>query len=183
MTCIAGVKHGETVYIGADSAGVAGYSISIRADQKVFVRGAMLFGAAGSFRMMQLLRYRLEIPAHAKGVSDHEYMVTDFIDAVRKCLKAGGARGEKDAVEHQDGCFLVGYRGRIYQIEGDFQVGYREEDFDSIGCGQDVALGSLHSSKGKHPKDRIKAALTAAARFSAGVRPPFRILKIGEGKK
>jgi hypothetical protein len=36
MTCIVGLVDKGDVYIGGDSAGVAGLSLSIRADEKVF---------------------------------------------------------------------------------------------------------------------------------------------------
>ena len=37
MTCIVGLIDGSNVYIGADSAGVAGYGLTIMADEKVFI--------------------------------------------------------------------------------------------------------------------------------------------------
>ena len=36
MTCIVGLVHEGVVYIGGDSAGVAGLSLTVRADEKVF---------------------------------------------------------------------------------------------------------------------------------------------------
>lgn len=38
MTCIAAITDGKTVWVGGDSAGVAGSSLEIRADEKVFTR-------------------------------------------------------------------------------------------------------------------------------------------------
>lgn len=39
MTCIVGVVEGHTVWMGGDSAGVGGYALTVRADQKVFRNG------------------------------------------------------------------------------------------------------------------------------------------------
>ena len=39
MTCIVGLVEKGNVYIGGDSAGVGGYSLTVRADRKVFRNG------------------------------------------------------------------------------------------------------------------------------------------------
>ena len=39
MTCIVGIADGAKVWIGGDSAGVAGWSLTVRADEKVFAVG------------------------------------------------------------------------------------------------------------------------------------------------
>ncbi len=172
MTCIAGLVHEGQVYIGGDSAGVGRLFLTVRADQKVFRNGPFLMGFTTSFRMGQLLRYSFNPPAHHPDTDTYKYMVTEFIDAVRKCLKSGGY-ARKDKEEELGGTFLVGYKGRLFNIEDDYQVGEAAIGFDAVGCGQDIALGSLYSTVGLEPEARIKKALEAAERFSAGVRSPF----------
>jgi ATP-dependent protease HslVU (ClpYQ) peptidase subunit len=180
MTCIVGLVHDGDVYIGGDSAGVAGLSISIRADEKVFGNGPFIMGFTTSFRMGQLLRYKLSPPAQTVHQSDMEYMVTSFIDSCRQCF-AGNGFGDKDAT--MGGNFLVGYKGKLYNIEGDYQVGVPKSPFDAVGCGSDLALGAMYATEGLKPEERINAALAAASTFSAGVAPPFIILKLeGENK-
>ena len=49
MTCIVGLVHEGVVYIGGDSAGVGGMSLTVRADEKVFRNGEFLM-ALGSRR-------------------------------------------------------------------------------------------------------------------------------------
>ena len=68
-------------------------------------------------------------------------------------------------------------RGRIFEIESDYQVGERAEPFNAVGCGQDLALGALYAAEhlASRPRARIELSLAAAANFSAGVYPPFRI--------
>jgi ATP-dependent protease HslVU (ClpYQ) peptidase subunit len=180
MTCIVGLVHDVDVYIGGDSAGVAGLSITIRADEKVFGNGPFIMGFTTSFRMGQLLRYKLAPPAQTVHQGDMEYMVTSFIDSCRQCF-AGNGFGDKDA--SVGGNFLVGYKGKLYNIEGDYQVGIPKLNYDAVGCGSDLALGALFATEGLSPEERINAALAAASTFSAGVAPPFTILKLeGEDK-
>lgn len=176
MTCIAGIEQDGRVWIGGDSAaGSGGWGLTVRADEKVFTTGPFLMGFTTSFRMGQLLRYRLSVPAPTVDVDDVRYMSTTFVDAVRQCLKDGGyARVENG--QESGGTFLVGYKGSLYMVYGDYQVGSPVDGFAAVGCGQDIALGALAVTKTLAPAKRIKLALAAAERFSGGVRGPFIIV-------
>lgn len=176
MTCIVGLVDNGSVYIGGDSAGVAGLSISIRSDEKVFQNGPFIMGFTTSFRMGQLLRYKFDPPQQTVGQTDMQYMVTDFIDGVRRCFAANGF-GDKDATS--GGTFLVGYKGKLYVIQSDYQVGIPSELYDAVGCGTDLALGSLFSTQESdlNAEERVIMALKAATAFSAGVAPPFLLVK------
>jgi hypothetical protein len=177
MTCIAGLVDNGVVYIGGDSAGIGGSLLSVRADQKVFQNGEFIFGFTTSFRMGQLLRYSLNPPKNYENIDINKFMVTKFIESVRKCLKDGGYAYKDNEVE-SGGTFLVGYKGRLFKIDSDYQVGEALIGFDACGCGEDIALGSLYSTQEQPPKERILKALEAAERFNAGVRRPFNIVEI-----
>jgi hypothetical protein len=188
MTCIAAVVHDGAVWMGGDSAGVAGWSLSVRADEKVFVKGDFIFGFTTSFRMGDLIRYSFSPPEQLPSETDDRgYLVTRWMDALRKCFEAGGYKYLKDGREF-GGQFLVGYRGRLYNIDNDFQVGLSAEAYDAVGCGQDLALGALYAETARaqwggellDPDDAILTALEAAEQHSAGVRGPFTILSGGQ---
>lgn len=172
MTCIAGFIEDGAVWMGADSAGVAGYSLTVRADQKLFKNGPMLFGFTSSFRMGQLLRWALDVPDHDPRLDIEKYMTTVFVDAVRTCLKTAGFAKKELEVE-SGGQFLVGYRGRLFEIAGDYQVGEPVDPFGAVGCGCDLALGALFATPHLKGIERLTVALQAAERGSAGVRNPF----------
>jgi ATP-dependent protease HslVU (ClpYQ) peptidase subunit len=178
MTCIVGLVEKGTVYIGGDSAGVAGLNVTIRGDEKVFQNGPFIMGFTTSFRMGQLLRYKFDPPKQTVNADDMKYLVTDFIDACRKCFLDNGFGNASTG-----GTFLVGYRGNLYSIDNDFQVGIPTVGYDAVGCGEHLAKGALFASKGKKPEERIKLALEAAAAFNAGVAPPFTIIKQSYSKK
>jgi ATP-dependent protease HslVU (ClpYQ) peptidase subunit len=176
MTAIVGLVQSGSVYIGGDSAGVRGTSLTVRADAKVFRRKRYLFGFTTSFRMGQLIRYSLTLP---KPVGNMDaFMSTTFIDAVRDCLKAGGwAMKENDREE--GGTFLVGVKGQLFAIYDDYQVAKAADGFAAVGCGDQVALGALFATAGSglSPRRRVMSALAAAERFSAGVCGPFVCIK------
>lgn len=179
MTCIAGVAQGGRVWIGGDSSGVSvdNLGMMLRADPKVFRRGEFLMGFCGSFRVRDLLQYSANVPEQNRSQTDREFLATTFVDWVRDALDEGGVRHKNDGVESMDdSAFLVGYRGKLYQIDSDFQVGESLDNFDAVGCGASVALGALYAAKKLSPTARIRRALEAAERYSVSVRSPFRIL-------
>ena len=177
MTCIVGISKDGRCYIGGDSAGADSSRMQIigRADQKVFQTGAFVMGFTTSFRMGQLLNYSFSAPAPRDGVSLMAYMSTDFVDAVRTCLKAGGF-AKKESENEVGGTFLVGFRGQLFTIYSDYQVEQCLDGFQSVGCGDLIALGSLYETKKEEPEKRILKALAAAEHFSAGVRGPFNVV-------
>jgi ATP-dependent protease HslVU (ClpYQ) peptidase subunit len=172
MTCIVGLVDAGRVVMGADSAGVGGMDIQNRKDVKVFTNGDFVIGCTTSFRMIQLLQYSLHAPKRHPDTDVMKFMVTDFIEAARKVFREGGFTSKKEEVE-SGGTFLVGHAGRLFRVDSDFQVGERADGFDSCGCGEAYALGSLACTDGMPSKDRVRRALEVAAHFSAGVRGPF----------
>ena len=66
MTAIVGLVDSGIVYIGGDSAGASGWSLTVRADAKVFFNAGYLFGFTTSYRMGQLIRYALQPPEPAR---------------------------------------------------------------------------------------------------------------------
>lgn len=175
MTCIVGLVDNGRIYMGGDSAGVSGLSLTIRRDEKVFQNGEFLIGFTSSFRMGQLLRYKLSPPTRHPDTDTYQYMATEFIDAVRQCLKEGGYAKKENEVE-EAGMFLVGYQSELFFVDSDYQVGRGSNPYHAIGCGQDAALGVMYATEGRLPMERIKLALQAAERFSIGVRGPFTVL-------
>jgi ATP-dependent protease HslVU (ClpYQ) peptidase subunit len=184
MTCIIGIETGNGVLIGGDSAGTGGYSQTIRADEKVWKAGEFVCGFTSSYRMGQLLRHSLTIPQTPHldvGQAERDkWMTTVYIDAVRKCLKEGGYTKVENGVE-QGGLYLVGWRGTLYTVERDFQVGRSTVDFHAVGSGEDLAMGAMAASAsipGMSPRERVKQALEISARFNAAVGGPFHLVEV-----
>jgi ATP-dependent protease HslVU (ClpYQ) peptidase subunit len=174
MTCIVGLVNKGKVYIGGDSAGVAGSNVVVRSDEKVFVSHGMAFGFTSSFRMGQILRYCFK-PPEDTDKDAAAYMVAKFIPELQRCFSANGyertINGEKSA-----GTFFVGYKGRLFIVESDYQVGENNIGYASVGCGDCYALGSMYSTQRMKPQARVLEALTAAEHFSTGVRGPFKVV-------
>lgn len=175
MTCIVGLEFDGRIWMGCDSAAVGPNMIYPTSLSKVFTVGGILIGYTSSFRMGQLLQYKLEVPPHDDGVDDITYLATSFVDAVRDCLQAGGFATRENEAE-TGGNFLVGYHGRLYEVCSDYQVNSTRRGYMAIGAGEEYALGSLHTTDDHwSPVQRIVFALQAAADWNHYVLPPLSV--------
>ncbi|WP_323775985.1 hypothetical protein [Leisingera sp.] len=184
MTCIVGIADGRNVWMGGDAAGSSGHRIDVRSHPKVFRlrkhgQDDILIGYTSSFRMGQALQYGWDFPDLPSPRADlMQWMCTDFIDSVRERLGAAGFK-KTDNGEERGGMFMVGLRGRLFTIDSDFQVGEVVDGYNAIGCGDDLARGSLfstgHGGGEFKPTERVECALAAATHWSAWVRPPFTV--------
>lgn len=174
MTCIVGLVEDGQVFIGGDRAGVGGWALTLRKDVKVFRNGDFLIGGTSSFRMVQLLHHAFIPPVYDENISIEKFMSTAFVDAIRQCFKDGGW-SQKSNEQESAGVFLVGFRGRLFEIESDYQVGESLDGFNAVGCGSDVALGVLYATPNVKPRKRVEMALQGAEHLNAGVRGPFLI--------
>jgi ATP-dependent protease HslVU (ClpYQ) peptidase subunit len=180
MTCIAAIVQNGKVWMGGDSAGVDdGLGIVDCSESKVWLNNKLLFGAFGSFRVAQAVRFNLVVPAYDPEVDALEYMVGHLMDAMHGALEESGALSvwqDDSTVAMNESGLLVAVGGRLFEVFGDFGIGEYRDGFAAVGCGGPFAYGSLYSTKGQKPKQRIRMALKASERFSAGVRRPFTII-------
>ena len=79
------------------------------------------------------------------------------------------------------GNFLVGYKDKLWQVQGDYSV-LSHGEYDSVGSGETVAIGSLFTTSGTKMKseDRVTKALEAAAHYVCSVKGPFTLLNTKE---
>jgi 20S proteasome alpha/beta subunit len=176
MTVIVGLETENGVIIGGDSATVSSieFTIAKTESKKVFRVGEFLIGCAGSFRMMQVLRYGFKADKqNPELMSDEEYLAIVFTRALRDCFEDNAYRDFES--NEGGGEFLLGYNGNLYVVCPDYQVNRSSNGFNAVGGGATYALGSLATSEGHEPMERVKKALEVSAHLSAGVRGPFYI--------
>jgi ATP-dependent protease HslVU (ClpYQ) peptidase subunit len=182
MTCIVGFISKDRIYMGGDSAATDDTYTEIRRDPKVFQKGPFIIGFTSSFRMGQILMSsNFKPPKQKKGQSDYDYMITSFIDSIRKTFKKCGYLGRYEEGDERGGVFLIGYKNKLYEIEEDFQVGETYHSYKAVGCGKRVALGAMSILVENDlitPEEKIKKALQSATLFSVGVAPPFNIISM-----
>jgi hypothetical protein len=184
MTCIAALIDDKgQVWVGGDALGTDPDSLDARVgtESKVWSTGNLVFGGCGSFRIMQLLRWHMDVPEIRPDEEPLAFISGALVDAMRASLSEGGALTTWDETateELYESGFLVACEGRLFEIYSDFGVGEYVEKYAAIGCGAPFALGALYTTAYLTPKKRIRSALKAAEKFSAGVKGPFTIQKI-----
>lgn len=186
MTAIAAVVGPSgAVWMGGDAAGTdeRDLSLGIGTEPKVWRQGPVLFGACGSFRVAQLLRWHMDLPHPDPNVDAVEYITGPLIDAMRQTLVERGSLTTwldegTDAIAESG--LLVALAGRVFEVYSDFGVGELVHGYAATGCGSLIALGALAATEGMStkPRERVRLALDAAERHSAGVRGPMTILRL-----
>jgi ATP-dependent protease HslVU (ClpYQ) peptidase subunit len=176
MTCIVGLEENGRVYIGADSAAVAGFQVRASRTPKVFRKGEYTIAYTSSFRMGQILAHQVDYPLVPEGGASEEFMVTEFCESVRKALKESGYSSIENNVE-SGGSFLVGVRGKLYHVDSDFQVNHYIDGIAADGCGREYALGAIRALSRVEPLKRMYKALEISSYFSGGVIAPFKVME------
>lgn len=184
MTCIIGftdMQNGVS-WIGGDSLGSDGYVKAANTSAKVFRNDtfkSVLIGGTTTFRHLDLLKYSEdlfdEIDLYKKTDIDHKFMVTQFIPKVIKLFKEGVVA---EAETERGGNFIIATPCRVFEVQSDYSVLEPELGICAVGCGREVAMGSLITTAGMDipPQDKIVMALKAAEQYCCGVQRPFRIL-------
>jgi hypothetical protein len=176
MTCIVGLVHEGKVYMGGDSEAASDWSRHSVAEPKVFRLQDFLVGYTTSFRFGQLLQYQLVVRERHVNETDMQYLVTGFVDDVRKLMKDNGY-AEVENNQESGGEALIGYRGKLYKLQNDYSLIRSTHPFYAVGIGYPFALGALAVlPETLLPTERVTRALEAAASFANHVRAPFHIL-------
>lgn len=165
MTTIVGLEHGGKVWLGADSQissmdGIAQTSTN----PKLFNMGdVMIVACAGSLRVAQVMQYMLELPFPTQSTKhDMAYMVTEFAEALRHLVHETGAGRQSDGMATIEFGALVGFRGKLYKLDADYNV--HCAPYMACGAGEQVALGALYAATKllDDPKAILDMSLRAA---------------------
>lgn len=181
MTCIVGLKTEDGVFLGGDTFGSDRFRGEAYVRPKVFKKDDFLIGVCGSYRLMQLLEFKLSVPEKGERQSIEKYLYDDFVEAVRKCVKDGGALKTDSGVENLGNAnFLFAYKGVLYIFQDDFSILEPKCGYSSTGSGIDHAQSSLYSTEGTglEPEERIKRAIQCASNFVLSVNDETTILNL-----
>ena len=75
--------------------------------------------------------------------------------------------------------FILGFRGRLFEVETNFAALELEVGYGAIGSGCAYALGALYSLPDKlNPKTKIRKAIETAAFYSPTVGGKIKYLEL-----
>jgi ATP-dependent protease HslVU (ClpYQ) peptidase subunit len=169
MSCVLGLLNNGKLYMGSDGVATTddGEKRPILCN-KIFRNKEYLIGFTGSVRHGQLLG-----PRYFNAPSN----IYDFPEAIRgKFVDSGAILSTDTGQQVHSSNFLVGYKGRLFEILIDFQLNEIMGNFTAIGSGAPYAMGSLFASKKwKSPEKRIVNALDAASEYDGSCGAPYCI--------
>lgn len=184
MTCVIRYldKDNDCVYLGGDSLGSNGWTKTVYKQRKVFHSkdtDNLIIGLSGTFNF-QALEYEklfdeLEL---LKDKIDREYLITKFVPKLREIVNKYNANTNKNSLNQMEGELLFGYKNQLFQVQCDYSLLEPSIGFNAIGCGYQVALGSLYTTKDTDLsiEDKIVKALEASEALNEGVQRPFYIV-------
>lgn len=186
MTCIVGFTDGENVIIGADSAATFGYHSAIIAMPKVFSAGELIIGFAGSPRGGLLMKNHLVNflrPLYENNEDITEFMESEFPEAVRNMFAQFGHNERECGVDSTATQALIGVRGKLFVMWGDYSVIEDQGCFNAIGSGMTYAKGSLYTTANipdVTAEEKLEMALRSACEFTITCREPFNYISTSE---
>lgn len=144
MTCIVAFKtvEGHTVLAG-DFMASNGHSFRKVRSAKIFKKAEnCAIGYTDSFRMGQILEHVWSMPDRSVNCDDEEYLYINIVESLRTTFSALNY-GTKGAKEEYFGSFLLVYKDRIFEVQGNMSMLEFVEDMCAVGSGQDAALGAM----------------------------------------
>jgi len=182
MTCIAAIAHEGKVFMGADRMTSAGNLKFGKTEPKVsIINSEMIVGICGYVRFGNIFNYHLSLKPyrkfHDEPGKEMDYLITHVAEEMRKKSAELSADRVDSSRQGSDSGVMIGLNGKIFSLGSDYSVcGHGEYFADGSGVG--VALGSLYSTGGKEPEERIRTAILAAAHHTAYVDDTIDILSV-----
>lgn len=190
MTCIVGMldKETNTVYLGGDSLGSNGYHKSVYKQRKVFHSKdtkEFIIGLSGTFNF-QALEYEnlLDELKLSKNEINREYLITRFIPNLKNIVNKYNSNSNSNGINTMEGTLLFGYKDKLFKVQSDYSLLEPEDEYLSIGSGEDFATGSLATTEGMELTtiERIHKALRVASKHGVGIQAPFYIINTKDDK-
>lgn len=183
MSVVAAIKQNNKIYLGADSQVTKGgtrLSLSNPNNYKIWkVRGIenCLMASVGAMRdacvvriMTNLIR---EIDA-LKSDIDFEYVVGRIVPLIKSELEDYGYLEKDKRFDGFDSSYLLAFEDKLFFINSDASV-IEIDDCIAIGSGANESIGSLLTSNGEEPVERIIKAIKASAAHDIYVDFPIII--------
>ncbi len=178
MTCIAAVETKDGIWMGCDSLISYGWAVDVMNRSKIFKRHDFLIGVCGEVRVMNLLEQTLDVRQRYEKEGIDSFIINACSGAIRELFKNNGCLEIANSKESFGGKMLIAYRGRLFELNGDFSVVMGKTlGYCAAGSGEIVARGSLFSTRKNakmSPRARVLMALRAAEHHVSSVRGPFR---------
>ncbi len=190
MSVVVAIKENGKIYIGADSQVTKGgtrTTLKNENNYKVWrVIGAphCLMAHVGVLRDANIVRLMPNLVTEYNIFRNHigfDFVVRKVVPEIIEELSNCGYLKEGKTTEYLDSSFLFAYKDQLFVINPDKSV-IEVEDYVAIGSGADQAVGSLLSTEGLSPKERIVKAIKSSAATDIYVDYPIILTDTENGE-
>lgn len=186
MSVVVAVKEGNKVFVGADSQVTSGGTRTTLKNPnnfkiwKVGETKNCLMAHVGHVREANVIRLLDIVDEYDvyKNRIGYQYVVKKVIPAILRGLEDARIIKSGEIVEVMESSYLFIYKNHLFHIASDLSV-IEVEDYVAIGSGSNQAIGSLLSTEGEKPKERIIKAIKASAASDIYVDYPIIITDSG----
>lgn len=183
MSVIVAIKENDKIYIGCDSQATKGGTRTTLKNKnnykvwKVIGVDNCLMASVGALRDACVIRTMdnliTEYNIYKKQIC-YSFVVNRIIPDIIERLQDVHYLKKSDVFECMDSSYLFAYENKLYYIGCDGSV-VEVDDCVAIGSGKNEAIGSLLTSIGQDPEERIIKAIKASATSDIYVDYPIII--------
>lgn len=140
MTLIFSVTTSSHSFMASDTLAYDACSMN-ETDAKIFQKGALLIGGAGSFNLINVIKYDCNIPLQGKE-SDEDYMFKRVYKSIKNAFVKNELITLNDAEYVIPGSVLINHKNQIYNLMPNCCLIRINKAFAAIGSASEAALGS-----------------------------------------
>jgi ATP-dependent protease HslVU (ClpYQ) peptidase subunit len=186
MSMIIAIKHNGNIYFGADSQRVMSrmktYNFN-ESNYNVWKNENLengLIASVGQKRDRDIVYTSNVIPEKITELT-HKYVVRVFTQNIINELIEFKRIKPDDGIEMKSR-FMIAQKDKLFVVDFDGAV-VEIDDFYAISDADEVAMGSLHTTVGQEPNERIIQAFRAAAKTNIYVGFPILLIDTKDMKK
>ena len=190
MSVVVAIKENGKIYLGADSQVTKGGTRTTLKNENNYkiwrVIGAphCMMAQVGSFRDANVIRLMRDLVTDYNIFREHisfDFVVKKVVPDIVSELAHYNFLKDGEKTEILDSSFLFAYKDQLWFINQDKSV-IEVEDYVAMGSGVDQAIGSLLSTEGQGPKERIVKAIKSSATADIYVDYPIILTDTEEGE-
>lgn len=190
MSVVVAVKENGKIYIGADSQVTKGGTRTTLKNEnnykiwKVIGVDHCLMAQVGMLRDANVIRLMPDLVTDYNVFKEHicfDFVVKKIVPDIVSELTRFNYLKDGEKSEYLDSSFLFAYKDKLWVIGQDKSV-IEVEDYVAIGSGSEQAIGSLLSTEGHNPKERIVKAIKSSAACDIYVDYPIILTDTEDGE-
>lgn len=190
-TCItAFIDKDSTIWMAGDGREVSDNVKFNTTQKKVFRKGPFLIGCSGLGYLGQMIMRNIKITPHDSDQNYFDYLIDIFSVKLRDKVEEEHVNLDRDLYDDEKsgeiaGNLLVGYEGKLVDVELFGSVTEIQENYMAIGDGAPYALGHLKSiiDQRELVSEDLINSIKTANHFLTSVGPPYYIDKLTKGEK